>query len=351
MELRHFYSFVAVAEELNFTKAAKRLHMAQPPVSRHIRDLETELGVRLFERNSSRVFLTDAGRCFLNEARVVLQHVSQAAEAARQVSNGWAGTVRVGIANGLGNVVSRVMNEYLRRASRVEIDVLAIPSGFQSEAITHRKIDVGFMRPPIDAAQLVSASLFLEPFSVVLRKASALAKRKVLHVSDLADETLLLIDRRISPGVYDRTLALFREQGIEPKTVSTATTPGDEAGSILVDSGKGVYIAVGRNPLHPAFSNRLTTLPLKAPSAVTEVHVVWRKDEPSKTTLDFVQFTRSAFKKKIGFIAEHNRSRSNKSRLHLQPHARRPGSVEPKSKNRHARTPAVTRTSNVKASP
>ena len=84
MELRHFYSFVAVAEELNFTKAAKRLQIAQPPVTRHIRDLEAELGVQLFERNSSRVFLTDAGRSFLNEARVVLQHVSQAMEAARQ---------------------------------------------------------------------------------------------------------------------------------------------------------------------------------------------------------------------------------------------------------------------------
>jgi DNA-binding transcriptional LysR family regulator len=190
--------------------------------------LENELGVRLFERNSSRVFLTEAGRCFLNEARVVLQHVSQATEAARQVRNGWAGTVRVGITKGLGDIVSRIMNEYLRHASRVEIDVLAIASGFQSEAILHRNIDVGFMRPPIDAVQLVSASLFLEPFSVVLRKASPLAKRKVLRVCDLADETLLLIDRRISPGVYDRTLELFREQGIEPKTISTATISGDD---------------------------------------------------------------------------------------------------------------------------
>jgi len=317
MELRHFYSFVAVAEELNFTKAAKRLRMAQPPVSRHIRDLETELGVRLFERNSSRVFLTDAGRSFLNEARVVLQHVSRAAEAARQISNGWAGTVRIGIAKGLGEVVSRVMNEYLRHASRVEIDVLDIPSGFQTEAFIHRKIDVGFMRPPIDAAQLVSVPLFLEPFSVVLRKTSPLAKRKALQLSDLKDETLLLIDRRISPGVYDRTLALFRKQGIEPKTVSTATISADEAGSILVDSGKGIYIAVGRNPIHPAFSDRLTTLPLNAPSAVTEVHVVWRKDEPSKTTLDFVQFTRGAFKKKTGFIAAFNGSRPKKPRSHI----------------------------------
>jgi len=76
MDLRQFHLFIAVAEELSFTVAARRLEIAQPPVSRHIRDLETELGVPLFERNSSRVFLTDAGRSFLNEIRVVLQHVS-----------------------------------------------------------------------------------------------------------------------------------------------------------------------------------------------------------------------------------------------------------------------------------
>src|SRR5689334_22292002 len=113
MELRHFYSFVAVAEELSFTKAATRLHIAQPPVSRHIQDLDAELGTRLRERNRLKVSLTDACRSFLNEARAVLQHVSQAVEAAQQVSKGWAGTVRLGIAKGLGDIVSRVLNEYL----------------------------------------------------------------------------------------------------------------------------------------------------------------------------------------------------------------------------------------------
>ncbi len=298
MELRHFYSFVAVAEELNFTKAAKRLQIAQPPVTRHIRDLEAELGVQLFERNSSRVFLTDAGRSFLNEARVVLQHVSQAMEAARQTGSGWAGTVRLGIARGLGDAVSRIMNDYLRLAPRVEIDVRDIPSGFQCDALVDRKIDVGFMRPPINSAQLVSAALFQEQFSVVLRKDSPLAKRKRLEVRDLANQTLLLIDRKMSPGVYDRTLALFRERGVEPKTVSTAALSGDEAGSILVDSGKGIYIAVGKNPIHPAFTDRLITLPLNDSAAVTDVHVVWRRDEQSRTTVDFVRFTRNGFQEK-----------------------------------------------------
>jgi DNA-binding transcriptional LysR family regulator len=292
MDLRHFRSFVAVAEELNFTRAARRLQIAQPPVTRHIHDLEKELGVQLFERNSSRVFLTDAGRSFLNEARAVLQHVSQAVDAARRVSSGWAGTVRLGIAKGLGEVVSRVVNEYLRRAPTVEVDVLDVPSGYQAEALMRRRIDIGFLRPPIDNPQIASAPLFVEPFSVVLRKASPLAKRKALRVRDLAAETILLINRQISPGVYDQTLALFREHGLQPKTIATATISSDEAGSILVDSGKGIYIAVGSTPIHPAFADRLITLPLRDPLAVTEVYVAWRRNEEAIASLDFVKFTR-----------------------------------------------------------
>lgn len=310
MDLRQLHSFLAVAEELSFTKAAKRLGIAQPPVSRHIRDLESELGVQLFERNSSRVFLTDAGRGFLNEIRVVLQHLSQAVEAARQVGAGGAGTVRLGIGKGLGEVVSRIVNEYLRLAPRVEIDVRDIASGHQNEALTDRVVDVGFMRPPINAPQLVSAHLFEEPFSVVLRRHSRLAKRRSLRLRDLADETILLIDRQISPGVYDRTLELFRRQGMEPKTIPTATMPYEEAGSILVDSGKGVYIAVGGNPVYPSFAGRLVVLPLKELSAVTEVHVAWRRDEQAKTTLDFVRFTREAFGNKESFLTGQNAGRS-----------------------------------------
>jgi DNA-binding transcriptional LysR family regulator len=309
MDLKQFHSFIAVAEELSFTKAAKRLQIAQPPISRHIRDLEEELGVQLFDRNSSRVFLTDAGRSFLNEIRIVLRHVSQAIEAAWQVGTGGAGTVRLGIGKGLGEVVSRLVNEYLRLVPRVEIDVRDLASGLQSGALLDRNVDVGFMRPPINDPQLVSTPLFEERFSVVLRKSSPLAKRKALLLRHLAGETLLLIDRRISPGVYDRTLELFRKQRIEPKTVPTATMPYEEAGSILVDSGKGIYIAVGGNPIHPAFMSRLIALPLNDRSAVTEVHIAWRKDEQAKTALDFVQFTRDAFQSKQGFMAGLNASR------------------------------------------
>lgn len=299
MELRHLRYFITLAEELNFTKAAKRLDIGQPVLSRQIRDLELEIGVQLFDRNSSRVFLTDAGSRFLSEARVAVQHAAQAVEAARQVQAGAAGTLRVAIGKGLGNVVSLVVNGFLQRFPKVEVDVTNVASGFQSEAFHARKIDVGFMRPPVANPELTSSFLFEERFSVVLRKTSMLAKRKRrIRLKDLANEKILMIDDRISPGFNEKVLKLFRNAGITPRIIPTETMPYDEAGAILVESGKGIYLAVGEGPCYPSFADRLLVLPLEEPSALMPVHIVWRKDEQSKTTLEFVRYVQERFRKR-----------------------------------------------------
>ncbi|HTT18181.1 MAG TPA: LysR substrate-binding domain-containing protein [Candidatus Sulfotelmatobacter sp.] len=295
MELRHLRYFVMLAEELNFTRAARNLEIAQPVLSRQIRDLELEIGVQLFDRNSSRVFLTEAGGGFLSEARVVLQHATQAVEAARQVQAGAAGTLRVAIGKGLGDVASRIINGYLRIFPRVEVDVKNIASGYQSEAFHDRRIDVGFMRPPFTNPQLTSSLLFEEGFSVVLRKSNPLAKRSHIRLKDLAHETILMIDKHISPGFDEKVLELFRNCGISPRIIPTETMPYDEAGAILVESGKGIYLAVGEGPYYPSFANRLVALPLDDASAVMPVHIVWRKDEKAKATIEFVRYAQSMF--------------------------------------------------------
>ncbi len=318
MELRHLRYFVVIAEELNFTKAARRLEVGQPVLSRQIHDLEREIGVQLFDRNSSRVFLTDAGNSFLSEARVVLQHADQAVKAAKQVQAGVAGTLRVAIGKGLGDVVSRMIHGYLRLFPGVEVDVKNVASGFQSEAFDDRRIDVGFMRPPFSNPQLASSLLFEERFSVVLRRSSLLAQRRRIRLKDLAQETVLMIDRSISPGFNEKMLELFRRAGIAPRIIPTETMPYDEAGAILVESGKGIYLAVGEGPYYPSFADRLVALPLDERSAVMPVHIVWRKDEKAKTTLEFVRYAQSMCKetRKLGQM------RSKLSRDQRKPRAR-----------------------------
>lgn len=293
MELRHIRYFIAVAEDLSFTKAAKRLKMAQPPLSRQIRSLETEIGVQLFERRSGRIFLTEAGGRFLNAVRIVQEHVDLAVDVARQTQNGELGTVRVGFGKGLGDVVSLVINQHMRVFPRIEVDVRDILSGHQSQALMRREIDVAFSHGPATALELASEKLFKERLSLVLARSNPLAKRPYLRLKDLQQENLLLIDRSISPHVHDLALMLFRDAGLSPKIVVTESTVYDEAGAMMAASGKGLFLAVGKNPCHPSFADRLVALNLREPLAILEVHVAWRRGESSSTIVNFIETTKS----------------------------------------------------------
>jgi DNA-binding transcriptional LysR family regulator len=293
MELHHLRYFVAVAEDLSFTKAAKRLEMAQPPLSRQIRSLENEIGVQLFERRSGKIFLTDAACRFLNAVRVVLEQVDRAVEVARQTKNGELGSVRVGFGKGLGDVVSLVINQHMRLFPKIDVDVRDILSGHQGQALLGRKIDVGFSHGPAISLEVASEKLFKESLSVVLARSNPLAKRPHLRLKDLSHQTLLLIERSISPNVHDLALALCRDAGLSPRIVLTESTVYDEAGAMMAASGKGVFLAVGKNPCHPSFADRLVALHLREPMAALEVHATWRRGESSTTILNFIDTTRT----------------------------------------------------------
>lgn len=293
VELYHFRYFVAVAEELSFTKAAQRLGMAQPPLSRQIRALENEIGVQLFERRSGRIFLTDAGRGMLNAARIVLEQAAAAVDIARQAKYGELGAIRVGFGKGLGDIVSMVINQHMRLSPNTEMDVKSILSGHQGEALAGRKIDVGFVHGPATSLGLRSESLLKESLSVVLARSNPLAKRAHLRLNDLRAETLLLIDRSMSPHAHDLTLTLYRNAGLNPKIIIVKTTCYDEEGAMVIASGKGVTLAVGRNPTYPSFADQLISLPLREPQATLEVHVAWRMGESSPTILKFIDTART----------------------------------------------------------
>jgi DNA-binding transcriptional LysR family regulator len=293
MELHHLRYFVAVAEDLSVTKAAKRLGMAQPPLSRQIRSLENELAVQLFERRSGKLFLTDAGARFLGAARLVLEQAAAAIEVARQSKKGELGTVRVGFGKGLGDVVSLVINQHMRLYPDIEFDFRDILSGHQSEALLGRKIDVGFSHGPATSLEVASEKLFRESLSVVLARTNPLSKRRHLRLKDLSHQTLLLIERSISPNFHDLALTLCRNAGLSPRIVLTESTIYDEAGAMMTASGKGIFLAVGKNPTHPSFADRLTVLPLREPQAIIEVHTAWRRDETSPTILNFIQTAKS----------------------------------------------------------
>lgn len=296
MELRHVRYFIAVAEYLNFSRAAQELHIAQPPLSRQIRQLEEDLGVTLFLRNKRRVELTKAGRIFLDEARKLVEQAGYATAAARHAQKGESGIVRIGIASGLGGVVGRIVAEHCRRMPAVDIDCKDIFSTPQNEALCKREIDVGFLRPPIDHLNLDSELLYDEQFLVVLPRTHRLANRKSLRLKEVADETLIIFDRNFSSGLYDKILGLFRRQGLTPHLSVTPVEAHEEAGAIMVASGKAIFIGAGAMVNRSVSGIDLASVPLSDPEAKIEVYMAWRKDEEAPAVIAFVESVRRMMK-------------------------------------------------------
>jgi len=296
VELRHVRYFIAVAEYRNFSKAAEQLHIAQPPLSRQIRQLEDDLGVALFVRNKRRVELTKAGQAFLGEARKLILQAGHAAEAARHAQKGESGIVRIGIASGLGGAVNRVVSEHRRRQPSMEIECRDVFSTHQNEALHRGEIDVGFLRPPVDPVNLDCELLFEEEFVVVLPKEHRLARRRSLRLKEVAGEPLVIFDRSFSMGLYDRILGLYSRQGLTPHLAVTHVEAHEEAGAIMIASGKGIFVGAGATVNRWVSGIELISVRLEEPEAKIEVYVAWRKDEESAATLAFLDSVRRVFR-------------------------------------------------------
>jgi DNA-binding transcriptional LysR family regulator len=295
VELRHVRYFIAVAEYLNFRKAAEQLHIAQPPLSRQIRHLEEDLGVVLFVRNKRRVELTRAGIVFLEQARKLIVQAGRATESARHAQKGESGLVRIGIASGLGGLVSKAVFEHRKRVPAIEIECKDIFSSHQNDSLQKGVIDVGFMRPPVDQTNLDCELLFEEEFVVVLPKTHHLAKRRFLKLKHIASEPLIIFDRNFSTGLYDKILGLYSRQGFTPLTM-THVEAHEEAGAVMVASGKGIFIGAGAIVNRSVSGLDLASVRLNEPEAKIEVYAAWRKKEDSTTILGFLESVRRVFR-------------------------------------------------------
>lgn len=295
MELRHVRYFLAVAEYLNFSKAAQQLHIAQPPLSRQIRQLEDQLGVELFVRNKRHVQLTRAGQVFLDEARKLIVQAGHATEAARHAQKGESGIVKIGIASGLGGVVGRIVAEHCRRFPAINIECKDVFSTYQNEILRKGEIDVGFLRPPVDQVNLNCELLMEEEFVVVLPRSHRLAKRKFVRLKDVSDEPLIIFDRNFSCGLYDKVLGLYSRQGLTPHFAVTHVEAHEEAGAIMVASGKAIFIGAGAIVTRSVAGIELASVRLNEADAKIEVYMAWRKGEESTAVFSFLDSVRRAF--------------------------------------------------------
>jgi len=288
MDFRHLRAFIAVAEESSVTKAAARLHISQPPLSRHIRQLEEELGITLFVRHRQGVRLTEAGAGLLEKAKVLATAASDFYESAGQTTRSEENRIRVGIGWGVWETVNKIRVASARQFANITIDASdVLCAEIYNEQLQNKTLDFVFARPPFDSDTLESAVLYQERIIAVVSAESPLASRKSVRVRDLADETLLLWDRHIMPYLFDKVDALYASHGITPKRVATPDAgPYNQAGLMQVAQGKGIYMSIG---IPFANIQTVAAIPISDPEATLDICVAWRKGETSPVVCKFLE--------------------------------------------------------------
>jgi DNA-binding transcriptional LysR family regulator len=226
MELRHLRYFVAVGEEQHYGRAAERLHVAQPALSRQIQDLESEIGFQLFDRLPRGVRLSAAGKTFLEEARLILQHVNEATIHAGRVARGLAGTLRVGFTESASwhGVVPDSFRQFRQGQPAAELQLSPLSSLDQVQAVRSGRLDAGYVfnmpkaDPELDQVQVASQRLVL-----AAPKGNPLTKLKSLRLRDLTDADFVWFPRRQSPAYYDRLMQACSRGGLKaPRIVQEA---------------------------------------------------------------------------------------------------------------------------------
>jgi DNA-binding transcriptional LysR family regulator len=294
VELRHVRYFIAVAECLNFSKAAQRLHIAQPPLSRQIRQLEEDVGVALLLRNKRSVELTKEGRIFLEEARKLVAQAGRAMEAARHAGGDDAGLIRVGIPSRLGSAVYKVILEHRSRFPGMEIQCKDICSSLQNDALRKEEIDVAFLRPPVDQAHLDCELLLQEEVFILLPRNHVLAKHAFVRLKDIACGPSIIFDRSFASWLYDKILGLYSKQGLTSQLIVT-NVADEEAAAEMVAVGKAILMRVGSTAIHSSSRTPLVPLRLDEPEVRIELYMAWRKNEQSSAVFSFLDSARRVF--------------------------------------------------------
>jgi DNA-binding transcriptional LysR family regulator len=241
MELRHLRYFVAVAEEQNFTRAAERLHIAQPPLSRQIQQLEELLGVQLFERTARPLKLTEAGRFFYAHAQQLLAQTSELAQMTRRVGK-IERKMSIGyVASTLYGMLPKVIRRFRSEHPEIELTLHEMGTMDQIQALKDGVIDVGFGRIRHEDPNVRRIVLRDEKLMAALPSGHPLLEDKpALALSDLLNETLIVFPKAPRPSFADQVLAAFHDRALEPARVYEARELQIALG--LVAAGEGVSI-------------------------------------------------------------------------------------------------------------
>jgi LysR family transcriptional regulator, benzoate and cis,cis-muconate-responsive activator of ben and cat genes len=291
MELRHLRYFVAVAEEENVSRAALKLHVSQPGISRQIHDLEDELGFQLFERSAKSVRLTGAGKVFLTGARIVLQSVDDAVKKARVAAGGTNGEINVGYAPSLTiRILPQALRMFQEKFPGVRVALHDLSTEEMLAQLGEKKLQVALTVRP--SAKLLRGLKFAElaryEGCVAVAPKNPLAKLKFISLEQISREPLIAYSRKDYPEYHEMLEKLFAPVGRKPRIVGEH----DGVSSIVaaVEAGRG--FALVPSCVASMVGPRLKLLPLKPALPAVPVVAIWRKESETELVKNFIAAAR-----------------------------------------------------------
>lgn len=287
MELRHLKYFLMVAEELNFTKAADRLCISQPPLSRQIKELEQELGVRLFERNNKRVMLTDAGRYFEEEVKKLLLSLDRITLKTQKIAENTSGEFKIGyISSTFSQTISELIQHLTQQYPYVSFKLYEVSSTQQVVALEQGKLDLGILRAPLLSPKIQSKFWFRDAYSLVFNK-NLLPLKSEQDVEKLKDEIFVFFNKNYAPSYYNSLLEICAGYGFIPNVVHES----NNIGSIiqLVRNGLGVSIVPASLAKSHTYAE-IGFIALQKVNCFTEVLLATPKGEESEVANSAISF-------------------------------------------------------------
>ena len=287
MELRHLKYFLAVAEELNFTKASERLCISQPPLSRQIIELENEIQARLFIRNNKKVELTEAGKYFEKEVKDLFQNLENVTVKTKKIAENVSGEFRIAYISSIYSSEISELIKYLREQfPYVNFKLFEISTTKQISALEQGKIDLGIIRSPIKSPKIKSQLWFRDGFSVVYNKRLIQIKSEE-EIPNLKDEIFVFFNKDYAPYYHEVLLELCAFYGFIPKVVHES----NNINSIvqLVKNGLGISIVpsnIAKNNQDP----EIGFIELKKVNLFTDVSLITSKEDDSEITKSAVDF-------------------------------------------------------------
>ncbi len=287
MELRHLKYFLKLAEELSFVRAAEKLFISQPPLSRQIKELETEIGATLFERNNKRVVLTDAGKFYEKEMREVLKNIERINIQTKKIAENQSGEFRIAyVSSTFSGDISNLIQYLSEQYPYVNFRLYEVPTVKQIKALEEFKIDLGIVRAPVYSPKITTQLWFKDSFSLVFHK-NLHSVQSEQEMESLSETTFVFFNKEYAPQYYDNLVEICAKFGFAPKVVHES----NNISSIiqLVKNGLGVSI-VPTNILKSHLSPELGFLELKSVGLFTDILLATPKEHYSEIAQKAIAF-------------------------------------------------------------